>query len=226
MGLNNMRIYVCLVNLLIVLARPRNGQWDQRSSDDVSDELNCDTYISKSFDQGKLWEVVVGLLANIERNQNQAQNRPAINMGPTFIYNTGYYNWGNINGGIGSYQPGLNQNPYRQPYQQVNGRYGSITQGYQNGPNRPRGNPQGQFQGHPRGRQQGQQSNTNQSLLNQLLSAFTKTNNGGITKIMNKSTGQRATCNDIKINFALQLIGILLVISTYFVASLVHFNPP
>ena len=68
----------------------------------------------------------------------------------------------------------------------MNGPYGSITQGYQNGPNRPRGNPQGQFQGHPRGRQQGQQSNTNQSLLNQLLSAFTKTNNGGITKIMNK----------------------------------------
>ena len=59
------------MNLLIVLARPRNGQWGQRSSDDVSDdvsdELNCDTYISKSFDQGKLWEVVVGLLANIER---------------------------------------------------------------------------------------------------------------------------------------------------------------
>ena len=62
-----MRIYVCLVNSLIVLARPRNGQWGQRLSDDVSAELNCDTYISKSFDQGKLWEVVVGLLANIER---------------------------------------------------------------------------------------------------------------------------------------------------------------
>lgn len=62
-----MRIYVCLVNLLIVLARPRNEQWSQRSSDDVSDDLNCDTYISKSFDQGKLWEVVVGLLAKIER---------------------------------------------------------------------------------------------------------------------------------------------------------------
>ena len=132
-------------------------------------------------------------------------------MGPTFIYNTGYYNWGNINGGIGNYQPGINQvliytvfstgrpspdqfvqtffqQPYGQPYQQVNGPYGSISQGYQNGPNRPRGNPQGQFQGHPRGRQQGRQQSqqSNQSLLNQLLSAFTKTNNGGITKIMNK----------------------------------------
>ena len=62
-----MRIYVCLVNLLLVLARPRNEQWGQGSSDDVSDELNCDTYISKSFDQGKLWEDVVGLLAKIER---------------------------------------------------------------------------------------------------------------------------------------------------------------
>ena len=62
-----MRIYVCLVNLLLALARPRNEQWGQGSSDDVSDELNCDTYISKSFDQGKLWEVVVGLLAKIER---------------------------------------------------------------------------------------------------------------------------------------------------------------
>ena len=65
-----MRIFVCLVNLLIVRARPRNGQWGQGSSTDGSDvsaELNCDTYISKSFDQGKLWEVVVGLLAKIER---------------------------------------------------------------------------------------------------------------------------------------------------------------
>ena len=62
-----MRIYVYLVNLLIVLARPRDEQWGQISSDDVFDELNCDTYISKSFDQGKLWEVVVGLLAKIER---------------------------------------------------------------------------------------------------------------------------------------------------------------
>ena len=65
-----MRIFVCLVNLLIVHARPRNGQWGQGSSTDgsgVSAELNCDTYISKSFDQGKLWEVVVGLLAKIER---------------------------------------------------------------------------------------------------------------------------------------------------------------
>ena len=67
-----MRTLVCLVNLLIVQARPQRSQdqWGQRSSvdmPDVSSELNCDTYISKSFDQGQLWEVIVGLLTKIER---------------------------------------------------------------------------------------------------------------------------------------------------------------
>ena len=105
------------------------------------------------------------------------------------------------------------QPPYGQPYQQVNGPYGPINQGYQNGPNRPRGNGQfgrPQHQGRPRSRLNN--SNTNQSLLNQLLSSFTRTNNGGTTRIMNKvshkiksynehffkSTGQIATCDDIK----------------------------
>ena len=65
-----MRIFICLVNLFVVQGRPRNGEWGQRSSmdgSDMFDELNCDTYISKSFDQGQLWEVVVGLLTKIER---------------------------------------------------------------------------------------------------------------------------------------------------------------
>ena len=65
-----MRIFIWLVNLFVVQGRPRNGEWGQRSSmdgSDMSDELNCDTYISKSFDQRQLWEVVVGLLTKIER---------------------------------------------------------------------------------------------------------------------------------------------------------------
>ena len=35
-------------------------------------------------------------------------------MGPTIIYSNQYYNWGNINGGIGNNQPNMNQvNGYR-----------------------------------------------------------------------------------------------------------------
>ena len=79
----------------------------------------------------------------------------------------------------------------------MNGPYGPINQGYQNGPNRPRGNGQfgrPQHQGRPRGRLN--HSNTNQSLLNQLLSSFTRTNNGGTTRIMNKVSHEIRSYNE------------------------------